>query len=107
MKSTTLLIAFCGMLLSTCSVFAQELKATPGFNTPIPPEIMTPDSVRTKYLGSLEFSDGRPSKQTADKVYDHLAYLRGVEVFLNLMPACSIEAMRLGHVEAGITQAHQ
>jgi hypothetical protein len=65
---------------------------------------MTPDEVRTRYLGTLDFSDGRPSKETADKLYDHLAYLRAVEVFLNWMPACSIEAMRLGHVESGVTK---
>lgn len=65
---------------------------------------MTPDTVKTKYLGSLKFSDGRPAKETADKLYDHLAYLRAIEVFLNWMPACSIEAMRLGHVNSGITK---
>jgi hypothetical protein len=68
---------------------------------------MTPDKVETKHLGTLEFSDGRPSKETADKLYDHLTYLRAVEVFLNWMPACSIEAMRIGHVKAGITKANQ
>ena len=107
MKSLTIIIVFCGILLSISSAFAQDSEPTPGFNTPIPPEIMTPNSVPTRFLGSLEFSDGRPSKETADKLYDHLAYLRGVEAFLNLMPACSIEAMRLGHVESGIKQAHQ
>lgn len=68
---------------------------------------MTPDSVETKYLGTLEFSDGRPAKETADKIYDHLAYLRGVEVFLNLMPAASLEAMRLGPVDNGVTASNQ
>jgi hypothetical protein len=80
---------------------------TPGYNTPIPPEIMTPDLVDTKYLGRLEFSDGRPSRDTADRIYDHLAYLRGVEVFLNLMPAASLEAMRIGHVDSGIVSSNQ
>lgn len=96
--------AFAFAVVASHSVHAQT---PPGFNTPIPPEIMTPDSVETKYLGTLEFSDGRPSKETADKVYDHLTYLRAVEVFLNWMPAASLEAMRLGHVESGITSSHQ
>jgi hypothetical protein len=91
-------------LLSSQSAYA---KTPPGFNTPIPPEIMTPDRVETKHLGILEFSDGRPSKETADKVYDHLTYLRAIEVFLNWMPAASLEAMRLGHVESGVTKSHQ
>jgi hypothetical protein len=77
-----------------------------GYNTPIPPEIMTPDIVETQLLGKLEFSDGRPTQETADKLHDHLTYLRAVEVFLNLMPACSIEAMRLAHVEHGLTAAN-
>ena len=68
---------------------------------------MTPDTVETKYLGRLKFSDGRPSTETADKIYDHLAYLRGVQVFLNLMPAASLEAMRVGHVDSGITASNQ
>lgn len=89
------------------NVSGQELKPTESYNTPIPPEIMTPDTVRTTYLGTLEFSDGRPVESTSNRLYDHLAYLRGVEVFLNLMPACSIEALRLGHIESGITKAHQ
>ena len=107
MKTTLTLIAMAGFLLATHTICpAQEDKPTPGFNTPIPPEIMTPDTVNTKHLGTLKFIDGAPTKETADKVYDHLAYLRAVEVFLNLMPACSIEAMRLGHVKAGVTAAN-
>ncbi|NQY32725.1 MAG: DUF1254 domain-containing protein [Coraliomargarita sp.] len=88
-----------------CAVNAQEIPT--GFNTAVPSEIMTPDKVETKYLGTLEFSDGRPSKETADKIFDQLAYLRAVEVFLNWMPACSIEAMRMAHVSVGITKPNQ
>ena len=91
-------------LLTSQAIHAQT---PPGYNTPIPLEIMTPDRVETKHLGTLEFSDGRPSKETADKVYDHLAYLRAIEVFLNWMPAVSLEAMRLGQVELGLTKSHQ
>ena len=96
------------MLLLGCKTQpAPDADPAARYNTPIPPEIMTPDSVETKYLGTLEFSDGRPSRETADKMYDHLAYLRGVEVFLNLMPAASIEAMRIGHVDSGIVASNQ
>lgn len=91
------------VLLAIHSVHAQT---PPGFNTPIPPKIMTPDRVETKHLGILEFSDGRPGAETADRLYDHLAYLRAVEVFLNLMPACSLEAMRRGYAEIGVTAAN-
>ena len=92
MKKKQIIFVFALVLFSTVYALAQ----TPSYyNTPIPPEIMTPDTVETKYLGSLKFSDGRPAKQTADKLYDHLVYLRAIEVFLNWMPACSFEAMRL------------
>lgn len=93
--------------ISLFAILCAQADTPPGFNTPIPPEIMTPDNVETSYLGTIEFSDGRPSRETADKLYDHLAYLRAVEVFLNWMPACSIEAMRLGHVKSGITKPNQ
>jgi hypothetical protein len=95
------------ILLALLASQSADADTPPGFNTPIPSEIMTPDAVETKHLGTLEFSDGRPTRETADKVYDHLAYLRAIEVFLNWMPACSIEAMRMGHVKSGITRSHQ
>jgi hypothetical protein len=107
MNRLPILNALLALSLACNALFAQAGDKTPGFNTPIPPEIMTPEEVVTKYLGTLEFSDGRPVPETADKIYDHLAYLRAVEVFLNLMPAASIEAMRRGHVDSGITQSNQ
>ena len=70
---------------------------TPGFNNKIPDKIMTPDKVETR-IGTLNFVDGVPTAETAQKVYDHLDFLRGVEVFLNFIPAASLESVRLGHV---------
>ena len=95
------------LIVALLTIDAALAQTPPGYNTPVPPEIMTPDTVDTRYLGTLEFSDGRPSEETADKLYDHLTYLRAVEVFLNWMPACSLEAMRMGHVESGITKPNQ
>lgn len=108
MKINNAVLLLAGIFfLPPSSSSGQDLEPPKGFNTSIPPEIMTPDRVQSKYLGTLEFSDGRPSKATADKIYDHLAYIRAVEVFLNWMPACSIEAMRMAHVESGITKPDQ
>jgi len=108
MKRTVALMGIVGALLAAPFVsIAGEHEATPGFNTPIPPGIMTPDVVETRYLGTLKFSDGRPGKETTTKLYDHLDHLRAVQVFLNLMPAASLEAMRLGHVEIGVTASNQ
>jgi hypothetical protein len=79
---------------------------TPGYNNKIPEAILTPDRVETR-LGTLEFFDGIPTPETARKVYDNLDFLRGIETFLNGMPAASVEALRLGHASLGATEAHQ
>jgi len=80
--------------------------ATPGFNQQIPAKIMTPDSVDTP-IGTLEFFDGMPTDSTLAKVYDNLDQIRGVETFLNGVPAASIEGIRRGFIDAGITAGHQ
>lgn len=107
MRRILLLTGLLGLVLACNSAPEQGDGPSPTYNTPIPPEIMTPDQVETRYLGTLEFSDGRPDSATTDKLYDHLAYLRGVEVFLSLIPAASLEAMRVGHVDNGVAASHQ
>jgi hypothetical protein len=57
--------------------------------TPIPPDITTPDFVKTR-LGTLNFRDGLPDKTTVETVYDNLDFMRGVEVFLNCQSAASL-----------------
>jgi hypothetical protein len=73
MKHFLTLAILVGFSVLSQSPAAKGADPTPGYNTPIPPEITTPDLVDTKYLGRLEFSDGPPSRDTADKIYDHLA----------------------------------
>lgn len=77
-----------------------------GYNTPIPASITTPDRVDTR-IGALEFVDGIPTADTAARVSENLLFLRGVETFLNCIPAASIEAMRRGNVERGVTAANK
>lgn len=79
---------------------------TPGYNNKIPQSIMTPDRVLTR-IGTLELFDGLPSRQTTQKVYDNLDFMRAVQVFLDGTPATSLEAMRRGMAEAGATQPYQ
>ncbi len=74
--------------------------ATPNYNTTIPEEIMTPDTVQTR-IGKLSFVDGVPTPETTRLAYDNLDFLRGVEVFLNFVPAASMEAMRRGNAARG------
>ncbi|MEJ1088743.1 DUF1254 domain-containing protein [Microbacterium sp. Mu-80] len=66
-----------------------------GYNTPIPAQIATADRVSTR-IGDLDFADGVPTPETTARLFDHLDFLRGVEVFLNCIPAASLEALRRG-----------
>ena len=78
---------------------------TSGYNHPIPESLLTPDHVKTS-IGELKFLDGMPEPATRQKVYDHLDFMRGMDVFLNFVPAASLEAMRRGHLELGATEAN-
>ena len=80
--------------------------STRNYNNKIPEEIMTPDSVQTR-IGTLKFVDGVPTPETTRLAYDNLDFLRGVEVFLNFIPAASMEALRRGNVERGATESNQ
>ncbi|NRB41728.1 MAG: DUF1254 domain-containing protein [Pseudomonadales bacterium] len=79
---------------------------TQGFNHAIPAEIMTPDKVETR-IGDLHFYDGIPTQETLDKVYDNLDFIRGVDVFLNFIPATSIEGIRLGFKSLGVDDSNE
>ncbi|TKT71660.1 DUF1254 domain-containing protein [Afipia massiliensis] len=96
--------------LSLTCAYAQVPKPgenpTPGFNNKIPDKILTPDKIETR-IGTLNFVDGVPTVETSQKVYDHLDFLRGVEVFLNFIPAASVEAIRLGNAELGAVKSNQ
>jgi len=76
------------------------------YNTDVPVKILTPDEVDTR-LGKLKFFDGLPLKETVDIVYDNLDFMRGVETFLNGIPATSIEGLRLGLRELGAVKSNQ
>ena len=69
--------------------------------TPVPQAITTPSSVKAG-IGALEFTDGYPTGETAEKLRDHLDYLHGVETFMNTIQGVSLYAMRKGFLDAGI-----
>jgi hypothetical protein len=69
--------------------------------TPVPEAITTPSSVEAE-IGALEFTDGYPTRETAEKLRDHLDYLHGVETFMNTIQGVSIYAVRKGFLDAGI-----
>src|ERR1700727_4117101 len=83
-----------------CAGTAQAQNA-PKYSAKVPPYITTPDNVDTR-IGKLKFFDGLPDPETVKKVYDNLDHLRGVEAFLNGIPAASIYAACEGLDQAGV-----
>jgi len=79
---------------------------TPNYNTHIPEEILTPDTVETS-IGTLKFFDGVPTRETVEVVYENLDRMRGVEAFLNAMPGASIYAAFKGQQSIGAVENHQ
>lgn len=77
-----------------------------GYNTPVPAKILTPDRVETR-IGTLEYEDGFPTQNSAQLLYDHLDFIRGIEAFLSCVPAASLEAMRTAMEEVGVAGCHQ
>ncbi len=97
--------ALLGVLVAAPCASAQET-STPGYNNKIPESIMTPDTMKTR-LGTLMFFDGIPTKETAALLFENLDLNRGVETFLNGMPASNFEAGRRGHIALGQKKANQ
>ena len=92
--------------LANAQVEKPGVDPTPGFNNKIPQKILTPDKVETR-IGTLNFVDGVPTAETAQKTYDLLDFMRGVETFINFIPAASVEAVRLGMADLGATKSNQ
>ena len=94
MKTKICSLILPGLLLLGVSM-AGHAQNTPGYNNKIPEGILTPDSVETS-IGTLKFFDGAPYAETAEKVYDYLDTMRGVDTFLKGMPGASLDALIKG-----------
>jgi len=70
-------------------------------NASTPPSIVTPDKVKT-VIGTLEFHDGLPSKETLDKVYDNLDLSHAMRAFADTLQGVSIHAIRKGLRDIGV-----
>ena len=68
--------------------------------------ISTPDQVMTS-IGRLAFLDGAPYPETAEKVYDYLDTMRGVDAFLKGMPGASLQGLIHGAHSQGAVECHQ
>ncbi len=70
--------------------------------TEIPASITIADKVETRF-GTLNFEDGFPTKETAQKIYDQLDFQRAVQSVLLTTPAGSLTGFRNGIRELGPT----
>ena len=68
--------------------------------------IQTPDTVETS-IGTLKFLDGAPYPETAEKVYDYLDTMRGVDAFLKGIPGASVQGLMKGARSQGAVECHQ
>ena len=68
--------------------------------------ISTPDHVTTS-IGRLEFRDGAPLPETAERVYDYLDTARAMDTFLKGQPACSVAALMEGAHSLGAVAANE
>ncbi len=66
-----------------------------------PASISTPDTVETR-IGTLNFTDGAPSADTAAAVYDHLDFTYAFRAFTDTFKGVSMQALLEGFEAAGI-----
>ena len=94
------------LAMTTSEVFAQTKPTNkpPPYTANVTASILTPDTVHTEHLGDLNFFDGMPDKETVQKVYDFLDLSRGMEAFLNGIPAASVYAALEGFKAAGLNR---
>jgi hypothetical protein len=87
-------VVVCAALVLPRLVAAQTAPA-------IPPSITTPDKVETS-IGTLQYKDGAPSKETVAKTYDYLDLMHGVEAFVNAYQGASVAAIFKGFEDSGV-----
>ncbi len=60
-----------------------------------------PAEIETR-LGTLESVDGAPTSETAEKLYDHLDFVHGLNVYLDGFAGASTYAIRKGFHDIGV-----
>jgi hypothetical protein len=83
-------------LLSAAVIAVAASSAMAGnyrMTTPIAPGVATPDKLETS-IGTLNLSDGFPSPDTIDKIYDNLDRSRALQAYLLAIPIVNQAGMR-------------
>lgn len=69
----------------------------------VPESLTTPNKVETR-IGTLEFKDGVPSEDTANKLYDNLDFTYAYRVFMDNLRGVSIHALKKGMMDIGMKE---
>ena len=87
------------VLLTNCLASAQEVPKMK-MTTEIPKGLTTPDNIQTR-VGELNFFDGVPDVESAQKVYNLLDFTHAYQTFLDGTKIASMDAIRKGILEFG------
>ena len=102
---TPVALTLATLMLTACDSDSTQVSTeqqAPKYASDVPEFLLTPDKVNTELLGELDFFDGMPSEETVNKTYDFIDLSRGVDAFLDGMPAASIYAFLEGLKQAGL-----
>ena len=95
-------LVLAGLLYTTALANPPKMKMT----TDIPAAYTAADKVESS-IGTLNYFDGVPTHETVTNVYDYLDRSRAVNVYLNSIPALSVNALRDGQAAAGCATSNQ
>lgn len=105
MMSLTISIGLTGCQQPTSEKKETEIPkveiATYSQTTQIPEGIATPNKLETENLGTLNFFDGVPLPETAERVYDYVDLHNAVDAFKKGIHIASMEAMKRGILAFG------
>ena len=87
------------VVLTTCIASAQEVPKMK-MTTEIPRGLTTPDNIQTR-VGELNFFDGVPDIESAQKIYSLLDFTHAYQACLDGTKIASMEAMRNGILDFG------
>jgi hypothetical protein len=105
-KLNKVVVSFVILALFSCNNQdgKRSIIESPAEIEPIKKHIVTPSVVESERLGTLSYFDGYPSEETVQKVYDNLDFNRGIETFLNGIPAASMHALIQGFKGEGVNE---
>jgi len=93
-------------ILAAAAIAAMATTAAAQVSQETLDSIMTPDQVETS-IGTLNFLDGAPLPETAEKVYNYLDTARAMDAFLKGVPGASLKGLIDGARTIGAVEAHE